>query len=99
VKDFRDLKVWERAHRLTLDLYEVTRGFPREELYGLTSHGHPCNGVRGIGQVPIANCCLQNFVTSVKLKSFTFIGGATISKDSSPLARTGVPIASTFESM
>jgi four helix bundle protein len=43
VKDFRDLKVWERAHRLTLDLYEVTRGFPREELYGLTSQTRRCS--------------------------------------------------------
>jgi four helix bundle protein len=43
MKDFRDLKVWERAHRLTLDLYEVTRGFPREELYGLTSQTRPCS--------------------------------------------------------
>ncbi len=42
-KDFRDLKVWERAHRLTLDLYEVTRGFPREELYGLTSQTRRCS--------------------------------------------------------
>ena len=53
---------------------------------------------------PVTRTCqlsgyVQNFVTSVKLKSFTFIGGATISKDSSPLARTGVPIASTLESM
>ena len=43
MKDFRDLKVWERAHRLTLDLYEVTRGFPREELYGLTSQMRRCS--------------------------------------------------------
>jgi four helix bundle protein len=37
VKDFRDLKVWEKAHALTLELYQVTRTFPRGELYGLTS--------------------------------------------------------------
>ena len=42
---------------------------------------------------------VQNFVTSVKLKSRTFIGGTTMSNDSSPLARTGVPMASTFESI
>ena len=43
--------------------------------------------------------CAQNFVTSVKLNSRTFIAGTTMSKDSSPLARTGVPISSTFESI
>jgi four helix bundle protein len=37
VKDFRDLKVWERSHKLTLEIYKVTSGFPRDELYGLTS--------------------------------------------------------------
>ena len=37
MKDFRNLKVWEKAHRLTLKIYKVTEQFPREELYGLTS--------------------------------------------------------------
>jgi four helix bundle protein len=37
MKDFRQLKVWEKAHRLTLDVYRLTAAFPREETYGLTS--------------------------------------------------------------
>jgi four helix bundle protein len=37
MQDFRKLNVWERAHRLTLDLYRMTRTFPNEERYGLTS--------------------------------------------------------------
>ena len=37
MRDFRKLKVWEKGHRLTLDVYEVTVTFPSEELYGLTS--------------------------------------------------------------
>jgi len=37
VKDFRELKVWQKAHELTLSVYRVTAAFPREELYGLTS--------------------------------------------------------------
>lgn len=37
MKDFRKLTIWERAHRLTLDIYRQTQQFPREELYGLTS--------------------------------------------------------------
>jgi four helix bundle protein len=37
LKDFRELKVWEKAHQLTLAVYRHTAGFPREELYGLTS--------------------------------------------------------------
>lgn len=37
MKDFKELKVWTKAHQLTLHLYTMTRDFPREEVYGLTS--------------------------------------------------------------
>jgi len=37
MKDFKELKVWEKSHLLTLKIYEVTSGFPKEEQYGLTS--------------------------------------------------------------
>jgi four helix bundle protein len=37
VKDFRTLKVWERAHVLALSVYRLTQGFPKEEMYGITS--------------------------------------------------------------
>jgi len=37
MKDFRKLTVWQKAHELTLAVYKATRGFPKEELYGLTS--------------------------------------------------------------
>jgi len=36
VKNFKELKVWRKAHEVTLVLYKRTREFPREELYGLT---------------------------------------------------------------
>jgi four helix bundle protein len=34
---YRDLKVWRAAMRLALDCYQLTRHFPKDELYGLTS--------------------------------------------------------------
>jgi four helix bundle protein len=37
VQDFRNLKVWEKAHALTLDVYKASKCFPREEMYGMTS--------------------------------------------------------------
>jgi four helix bundle protein len=36
-KTYEDLEVWQKAHRLTLDVYRVSSAFPREEVYGLTS--------------------------------------------------------------
>jgi four helix bundle protein len=37
MQDFRTLKVWQRAHALTLDVYRSTREFPVEERFGLTT--------------------------------------------------------------
>ena len=37
MRNYRDLKVWERAHHLTLNMYKLTSGFPKVEMYALTS--------------------------------------------------------------
>src|ERR1043166_5306871 len=37
MKDFRNLKVWEKAHQLALALYPITASFPGQEAYGLAS--------------------------------------------------------------
>jgi four helix bundle protein len=34
---YRDLRVWQLAMELVIDVYTQTRGFPKEEIYGLTS--------------------------------------------------------------
>lgn len=34
---FEDLVVWQKAHQLVLRAYALTEGFPRHELFGLTS--------------------------------------------------------------
>ena len=37
MQDFRNLQVWEKAHKLTLEVYQATRRFPYDERFGLTS--------------------------------------------------------------
>ena len=37
VQSFRDLQVWQRAIQLSVAIYRLTKDFPREEVYGLTS--------------------------------------------------------------
>jgi len=37
MRDFRKIVAWEKADDLVALVYEVTKAFPREELYGLTS--------------------------------------------------------------
>ena len=37
LKNYKELKVWNKAYQLCLSIYRVTRNFPKEERYGLTS--------------------------------------------------------------
>ena len=37
MRNYRDLQTWNKAHTLTLELYKLSRQFPKEEIYGLTS--------------------------------------------------------------
>jgi len=37
MKDFHQLTVWQKSHQFTLDVYAITRNFPKDELFGLTS--------------------------------------------------------------
>lgn len=56
MRDFRELKVWQKAHQLTLAIYQTTASFPREERYGLTSQlrragsSIPANLAEGCGR-------------------------------------------------
>ena len=56
MQDFKKLKVWQKSHQLTLDVYKVTSSFPRSELYGLTSQirrsasSIPANIAEGCGR-------------------------------------------------
>ncbi len=36
-KTFKDLIVWQKAHKFVLSVYKITDNFPKTELYGLTS--------------------------------------------------------------
>lgn len=37
MRNYKDVQVWEKAHRLTLAVYKGTQDFPKEERFGLTS--------------------------------------------------------------
>src|SRR5215210_6075906 len=36
-RNFQDSIVWQKAHGFVLSVYKLSRSFPREEIYGLTS--------------------------------------------------------------
>jgi four helix bundle protein len=56
MQDFRQLKVWERAHALALGAYRATQSFPRDEAFGLTAQlrrsavSIPANIAEGCGR-------------------------------------------------
>ena len=56
MRDFRQLRVWEESHLLVLSIYEVTKEFPKEELFTLTnqirrsSSSIPTNIAEGCGR-------------------------------------------------
>lgn len=56
MKDFRTLKVWEKAHALTLSTYKASVDFPKQELYALTNQiqraavSIPANIAEGCGK-------------------------------------------------
>ena len=37
LKNFKELKVWQKAYQLCLEIYRITRDFPKDEKYSLTS--------------------------------------------------------------
>ncbi len=56
MQNYKDLKVWEKSHLFTLSVYDNTRCFPKEEVYGLTNQlrraafSIPANIAEGCGK-------------------------------------------------
>lgn len=43
IRSFTDLDAWKEGHKLVLMIYEVTKHFPKDELFGLTSQIRRCS--------------------------------------------------------
>jgi len=56
MQNYKDLKVWEKAHTFTLQVYATTKFFPKDELYSLTNQlrraasSIPANIAEGCGK-------------------------------------------------
>jgi four helix bundle protein len=56
MRDFKELKVWQKAHRFVLEVYQQSRSFPQDERFGLAAHLHrsaisvPSNIAEGCGR-------------------------------------------------
>ena len=68
LKNYRDLKVWQKSYRLCLDLYRITKNFPKEERYALTSQirraavSIPSNIAEGYGRKTTADDLMALYI-------------------------------------
>jgi four helix bundle protein len=56
MQNYKELKVWQKSHAFTLKVYEITKSFPKDELYSLTNQlrraasSVPANIAEGCGK-------------------------------------------------
>jgi four helix bundle protein len=43
MNNFKDLKVWQKAMDLVVEIYKITKNFPRDERFGLISQINRCS--------------------------------------------------------
>jgi len=61
LKNYKELMVWQKSYQLCLDIYSVTRKFPKEEIYGLSAQMRraavslPSNIAEGYGRKTTAD--------------------------------------------
>ncbi len=67
IRGFKDLIVWQRSLALAVEIYKVTKEFPREETYGLTSQ------IRRAA-VSIPSNVAEGHARNTKLQFANFIG-------------------------
>ena len=61
LKNYKELKVWQKSYQLCLEVYKITAGFPKDEKFGLTSQirraavSVPSNIAEGYGRKTTAD--------------------------------------------
>jgi four helix bundle protein len=61
LKNYKELKVWQKSYQLCLDVYRITANFPKDEKFGLTSQirrsvvSVPSNIAEGYGRKTTAD--------------------------------------------
>ena len=75
MRNYQQLEIWQRSHQLTLKIYTVSKAFPREEVFGLSSQMR-----RAAASVPtnIAEGCGRD--SSSELRRFLVISAGSISE-------------------
>lgn len=84
LKNYKELKVWQKAYQLCLALYKMTKDFPTEEKYGLSSQMRraaisiPSNIAEGYGRKTIPDyvrCLYIAYGSTCELETQTLLSG------------------------
>jgi four helix bundle protein len=84
-KSFRDLVVWQKGIQLTKLIYQLSKAFPREEVYGLTSQMRraavsiPSNIAEGAGRLNRSE--YKQFLGIARASSFELMTHLTIARE------------------
>lgn len=73
-KGYKKLKLWEKVHKFAIEIYHLTKNFPKEETYGLTSQirrsafSVPINVVEGQ-----ASCSKKEFLNFLNISNRSLV--------------------------
>ncbi|MDE3144522.1 MAG: four helix bundle protein [Bacteroidota bacterium] len=73
--DFQKLLIWQKSHALTLDVYKITKSFPKEEIFGLVSQMR-----RSASSIPTNIAEGSGRQTTADFKRFLVIGIGSVSE-------------------
>jgi four helix bundle protein len=77
-KDYTKLKVWELADKLAIMVYQLTKSFPKSEIFGLTSQMRrsaisvPANIAEGSGRKYQKELLQFLYISSSSLKELSY---------------------------
>ena len=84
LKNYKELKVWQKAYQLCLEIYKITKDFPKEERYGITSQirraavSVPSNIAEGYGRKTTAEYIQALYIaygSNCELETQIFLSG------------------------
>ena len=84
LKNFKELKVWQKSYELCIEVYKITKSFPAEEKFGLTSQMRraavsvPSNIAEGYGRKTIPDyvrCLYIAYGSNCELETQMLLSG------------------------
>lgn len=85
IKTYKDLEVWKYSHKFVMEIYKITRDFPKHEIYGLVSqirraaYSIPANIAEGNGKQYLKEYIQSLYISKASLNEASYL--LLLSKD------------------